>query len=231
MPPIGDLTALWIFGRQIELTWRDLRRRFRPGREALPRTRVLSTGRVKARAARSLRSQPPRTSSSPPRAPPIAAAAASQSRRPLLLHNPLQRLLLQSSRSSSPNLPVKPYRAAAHAPQFQHGRFASSHPRSSSPATGAAAPPPARFPHGTRRQPGDVSRERDRQRRPQPAWWSVAPMSSPFLHPCHGTKRWLKGVGSMPLSSAGWSWEPSPSSFLRVRRHICRLQIPGFCRR
>jgi hypothetical protein len=44
MPPIGGLTALWIFGRQIELTWRDLRRRFRPGREALPRTRVLSTG-------------------------------------------------------------------------------------------------------------------------------------------------------------------------------------------
>jgi hypothetical protein len=81
--------------------------------EALARTRFLSTGRVKARAARSLRSHPPRTSSSPPRAPPIAAAA-SQSRRPLLLHNPLQRLLLQSSRSSSPNLlPM----AAGHQPR------------------------------------------------------------------------------------------------------------------
>ncbi|XP_051211460.1 uncharacterized protein [Lolium perenne] len=44
MPPIGGLTTLWIFGHQIELTWRDFRRRFRPGREALPRTRVLSTG-------------------------------------------------------------------------------------------------------------------------------------------------------------------------------------------
>jgi hypothetical protein len=87
-------------------------------------------------------------------------------------------------------------------------------------------------PHGTRRQSGDVSRARDQQRRPRPTWWSVAPMSSPFLHPCHWYREMAQGRGiDASLSSAGWSWEPSSSSILHARRRLCRLQISGFCRR
>jgi hypothetical protein len=47
MPPIEALTGVWILGRQIELTWRDLDRPLCPGREALTRTHVLSMGRGK----------------------------------------------------------------------------------------------------------------------------------------------------------------------------------------